>query len=114
MKELSFAYLSDLAATNPGNFAIYQLKEGRLGFLFRSEKLPALSELSASDYDAMTREDAGSIVLDIDRPLVEEALGKALHGENSIDLTYRIFHKIYGSVWIHGQSRFIGTYQGFP
>lgn len=112
--ELSTSFLQNLAETNPGNFAIYMVKNGALADVYHSSSLAALSGLSQKEYLELTSLNAQEVVALNDRERVKAALTQLLVDKKDIDLTYRIFHKSQGFVWVHAKCRYLGELEGAP
>ena len=114
--EWNEAMIAAVARANPGDFAIYQLRDGALRTLYRSESLPGLSGMDEAEYRALTAEDAGRIVLEGDRPQVAARLSAfaALPEGTDVSLAYRIAHKTRGFAWILAKARVIGKLDGCP
>ena len=110
--ELDRLLIGRIAEANPGDFAIYQLREGCLSALCRAPSLPGISGMTSEEYDALCGQDAAAIVLEADRPRVAQAIRQILAGGGDSDLTYRILHKTAGAVWVHARARLLGTLEG--
>ncbi len=104
--------LAAIARANPGDFAIYRIREGKLILFAGSPSLPALSGMTEEEYTALTAPDAARIVLEKDRPHVTQMVEQILSDGKDIDFTYRILHKTKGAVWIHAKSRLLGDLDG--
>ena len=104
--------LTAIARSNPGDFAIYRIREGKLILFAGSPSLPALSGMTEEEYTAFTAPDAAGIVLEKDRPHVTQLVKQILSDGKDIDFTYRILHKTKGAVWIHAKSRLLGDLDG--
>ena len=96
----------------PGDFAVYQLKDGKLKTLLVPATLSRLSGHTPESYEALTKENAGAIVLPEDQPKVAADLQRLQQGLTSCDLTYRILHTVTGFAWVHARARVIGTLEG--
>ncbi|HUM83432.1 MAG TPA: response regulator [Lachnospiraceae bacterium] len=115
-KELDERTLNIIADSNPGDFAIYCVDKGILVPLITSDGLAELSGMTKEEYVDLTRNDATAVILKADLPQVIAQLGILLknNGNADIDISYRIFHKRFGHVWVHARGRLIGTRQGCP
>ena len=58
--ELDRLLIGRIAEANPGDFAIYQLREGCLSALCRAPSLPGISGMTSEEYDALCK-DANAI-----------------------------------------------------
>ncbi len=112
--KLTEPYLSSLIQSIPGDFAVYQLKNGKITTLYAAPGLPANSGMTEEEYLAAAGDDAAGIILDSDRPLVMAELEKMLRTGKNADFTYRILHKTEGSAWVHAKGRLLGTKDGCP
>ena len=111
---LNRSMLTAIAQTNPGDFAIDRVRDGRLETLFRSAGFPAFSGMTEEEYGQLTGENASRIVLECDRGRVDAVLKTLLETGRGADFTYRILHKTRGSVWVHAKSRMMGLLDGMP
>jgi len=114
--ELDDQTLRIIADSNPGDFGIYRIDNGRLSPLLASEGLAELSGMTRREYDALTRNDAAAVILKADLPQVAARLGALLTKKEAADadITYRILHKKLGHIWVHARGRVIGTRDGCP
>ena len=114
--ELDDRTLQIIADSNPGDFGIYQVDEGRLSPLLVSDGLAELSGMTRQEYEKLTREDAAAVILKADLPQVAALLGTLLSKEKNADadITYRVVHKTLGHIWIHARGRVIGVKDGRP
>ena len=112
--ELTRPMLDMIAESNPGDFALYRVEDGRLTGLYASAGLHLLSGMSPEEYEQAVRENAADVILDADRGMIALRLGELLRGGRDQDLTYRILHKQTGFVWVHAKARCIGTLDGLP
>lgn len=115
-KKLDDRILKIIADSNPGDFAIYQVDNGRLSSLIVSDGLAELSGMTQEEYNILTRDDAAAVILKADLPQVNSRLGALLTEKEDADadITYRILHKSLGHIWVHARGRVIGTRDGLP
>ena len=111
--QLSKDILENIIKTYPGEFALYEITEGKLNTLFFAEKLPDFCGFSKAEYETIIKEDAAAIVLSEDRSKVRNVLGKLLNTKQDIDFTYRILHK-NGFIWVHAKARYLGELDNNP
>jgi len=104
--------LTAIAQANPGDFAIYRIRQGKLILFAGSPSLPALSGMTEEEYTALAASDAARIVLEKDRLHVTQLVKQILSDGKDIDVTCRIIHKTKGAVWIRAKSRLLGYLDG--
>ena len=117
MSEIDQGTLQQIEKLNPGDYAVYCVRDDRLITLSFSGGLPGLSGLTRDEYMALTGERAEAIVLESDRRLVAEkirGIARDRDGSKVVSVTYRIFHKDLGFVWVRARAKTIGTRQGDP
>lgn len=112
--ELSEHDLDYVIRTNPGDFAIYRLKDGALATIYVSPGVPTLSGMTEAAYRTFMEQDAARAVLEQDRPAVAEKLAALSAGTPEVELTFRILHATRLFVWIHAKARLVGTQNGSP
>lgn len=115
--EIDENILMMIRQTNPGDYAVYRIERGMLQTLLRSPGLPALSGMTAEEYNLVTRQDAAAIVLESDRLKVAAKQAEILQSTEPsavFMLTYRIRHKTRGFVWVRAQVRLIGENRKAP
>ncbi len=78
MAEFNDEILSQVENLNPGDYAIYWIKNDRLITMAFSSGLPGLAGLTKDEYVELTKENAAEIVLEADRHQVSEAMGEII------------------------------------
>lgn len=117
MEEFNDGILSQVENLNPGDYAIYCIEDDRLIMMAFSNGLPGLSGLTKDEYVELTKENAVAIVLDADRKQVGETIGEIIRNQDkpaAFSVTYRIFHKQFGFVWVRAKAKIIGSRGGNP
>ena len=112
--EITEAVLTLLKETTPGNYAVYEIADGRIIRLLRSAGLPALIGLTEEEYDSLESEDALGLVLESDRARVAALLPCLLAGGGDTDFAFRVRHREKVFIWIHAFARLIGMKDGRP
>lgn len=111
--EIDQRLLTGIIQSLPGDFAIYRVTDdGKLKTIYAAPSLADISGMTHGEYKIMTETDAVEIVLQGDRPYIEAALKPLLIEQKDAELTYRIYHKQNGFVWIHAKVRVIGNMDG--
>lgn len=108
--ELQDGFLQELADACPGYYAIYRLEQGKLKTLHHSSNLPGLSGFSDEAYEAITRNDALSLVKESDRMLLHEQFSDKQNGE----LVVQLSHMQKGVVSVEVAFKRIGSQYGSP
>jgi len=103
-----------IAESNPGDFAIYKIENGRLVTLFFSPGLAGLSGMSSEEYEKATSVDAGAMILSADRDRVRARVSHIIENGRDEEFIYRVYHAAEGSIWIKASGRIIGSYEGCP
>ena len=117
MVEFNDKILSQVGNMNPGDYAVYRIENGRLITMAFSDGLPGLSGLTEDEYAEITKEDAAAIVLEADRRQVSETIGEIIRNQDessSFSVTYRIFHKQFGFIWVRAKAKMIAIREGAP
>ena len=114
ISNISCSVLKTIAESDPGDFGIYKIEDGRLVQLFSSGTLHYLSGMSEEEYERITGDDAAAVIIPQDRPEIARRIGEMLTGGGDQDFTYRIVHKDSGFVWVHARGRILGMYDGAP
>ena len=117
MAEFNDEILSQVENLNPGDYAIYWIKNDRLITMAFSSGLPGLAGLTKDEYVELTKENAAEIVLEADRHQVSEAMGEIIRRRDktaSFSVTYRVIHKKVGFVWVRAKAKIIGSKEGMP
>lgn len=111
--ELTQEMLEYIQSITPGNFALYQVENGRMKTLYSSPKLPALNGMEAEEYREFTREDGLNIVLPEDRAGLLDAMRECIRG-GTAERYYRVYHRLRGFDWVHASARLCGKKNGAP
>jgi len=98
----------------PGDFAFYRIIDGKFNIVYMSPQLATLSGMTTAEYVAKAGQDAIVMVVSGDRDYVTSSINSCMEGRHDADLTYRIYHKKNGFIWIHAKMRIIGTWLGNP
>jgi len=114
MEELDDRSLKIIIDSNPGDFAIYQLAQGKLSSLYASEGLAELSGMSQQEYDDLTEADASAVIMKADLPEVKKRIAQMMKDAKDADFAYRIMHKTLGHIWVHARGRLIGMRNSYP
>lgn len=106
--------IETIAKSNPGDFAIYQLKEKKLIKLYLSDDLATHSGMTEEEYENIMADDAMEIVLEADKGKVYAIIDTLVKEKKDADFTYRISHKTSGIIWVHAKARIIGMFENAP
>ena len=111
--ELNSKDIEKIISSNPGDFAIYKIIDGKFLTIYHSPSLARISGLTEEEYEEMTAADASAIVMDADRELVASNIPSILAGSD-VTLQYRIYHRETSFAWVMAKGRMIGTSDGAP
>ena len=111
--EISGETIQNIASFMPGNFAVYQLKDGGLRTVYFSPGVPGLSGRTSEEYINEVVHNAIGAVLDDDREFIRAAFTAAAGGAET-ECSYRLSNKKGGFAWIHIRLRLIGEWHGSP
>lgn len=113
VKELEMANLKmdSLINSIPGGIAIYRLENGFKTIYF-SDGVAQLSGYTREEYAQWIKNDAADAVYKGDRDRLYAGAIEALRGGETIDETYRIYHKDGSLVWVHLTGMPIGEEEG--
>ncbi|MCI2062399.1 MAG: ATP-binding protein [Eubacteriaceae bacterium] len=103
-----------IAESNPGDFAIYKIENGRLIPLFSSDSLAEMSGMGRDEYNRAVMEDANLLVLSSDRENVRARVADVVRNGGDGELVYRVYNQTEGSIWVKANARIIGTYENCP
>ena len=102
---------SDLLATVnavPGGIVCYRVEEGQFIPVFFSEGILGLSGHTHKEYEEMIKEGVFNIIYEADRERVIEAAKTALLSGGILDVSYRMYHKNGGLIWVHLNGKRMG------
>lgn len=106
--------LDFIIQSNPGDFAVYKVENGKPLPLYNSESLSAHSGMSPEEYESITHGDASQLILENDRVMVMTLLNKLLQTKEDTEYTFRIAHNGSQFVWVHGKARYLGEFENCP
>lgn len=91
--------INNLVNSIPGGIATYKLTD-HFETVYFSDGVAQLSGHTREEYAKYIQGDASKIIYTEDKKRIYEASAKALKNNESIDITYRIYHKNGGLVWV--------------
>ncbi|NLD19393.1 MAG: response regulator [Clostridiales bacterium] len=91
--------MNNLVNSIPGGIATYKLTD-HFETVYFSDGVAQLSGHTREEYAKYIQGDASKIIYKEDKKRVYETSVKALENDESIDITYRIYHKNGGLVWV--------------
>lgn len=112
--ELKKDDIIEIIDNDSNDIAIYQLDGTKLKTLYFSPNICLMSGMSVDEYNSFIMPDAKKIIISSDLPYVEATLYKLLKDRKDVNITYRIFHKTKGFIWVNARAKYIGNYQECP
>ena len=110
--EVTREMLETLKKMMPDNTAVFRVAGRALEILCASPGLPALMELTAEEFDSLTRQDAIAAVFPDDLPALSALISECVKTGAPRDHYFRIVSKTLGYSWVHAKIRVCGEMGG--
>lgn len=104
--------LDHLVNSIPGGIASYQIEESRISLTYFSDGVASLTGHTREEYEQIVRQDMSGIVYSCDKERVKAALKTALESGETMDISFRVWHKEERLIWIHLNARRMGPRAG--
>ncbi|MCB7305238.1 PAS domain-containing protein [Bariatricus massiliensis] len=104
--------LDHLVNSIPGGIASYQIEESRISLTYFSDGVASLTGHTREEYEQIVRQDMPGIVYSCDKERVKAALKTALESGETMDISFRVWHKEGRLIWIHLNARRMGPRAG--